>query len=122
MQIIKATLADFEAVQDFYGSLIDERRQAGHTITWVKGVYPSAEILHEALERGELYLGMVDEEMAASMILNCRTNEGYGDAPWRVDAREDEFMVIHAGCAPALWRPWPGCTHGGGRAGPRSRS
>lgn len=96
MQIAKAEPAAFEAVRDFYGSLIDERRQAGHTITWVKGVYPADGFLRESLERGELYTGLEQGEIAAAMVLNCRTNEGYGEAPWRVEAGENQALVIHA--------------------------
>ncbi|MBP3893357.1 MAG: GNAT family N-acetyltransferase [Atopobiaceae bacterium] len=96
MQVVKAGPSDFETVQGFYDSLIDERRRVGHNITWVKGVYPSPTLVRESLERGELYLGVEDDQIAAAMVLNCRGNDGYEDAPWHVEAGEGEAMVIHA--------------------------
>ena len=96
MVIIQAQPAAHEQARSFYHSLIDEMEMAGNAITWVKDVYPSQSFLQASAQRGELFLGMEQGQIAAAMILNHSANPGYEDAPWKVAAREDEVMVIHA--------------------------
>ena len=96
MYLEKATPDAFPQVRGFYHALIDDMAAAGKYITWVKDVYPSPEFLRASLDAGELYLGMEGDGIAAAMVLNSETNDGYADAPWKVDARPDEVMVIHA--------------------------
>ena len=96
MQLAKATPEEYDQVRSFYHSLIDEMQAAGNIITWVKDVYPSPEFLQASLQAGELYLGMEDGDIACAMVLNHEVNDGYADAPWKVDAAANEVLVIHA--------------------------
>ena len=96
MNLVQAKASDFEKAREFYHSLIDEMKQAGNIITWVKDVYPSPEFLRATAEKGELYFGMEGDEVAAAMVLNHDANEAYRQTQWPTPASEDEVMVIHA--------------------------
>lgn len=86
---------EFDAVRSFYHSLIDAMEQARYKPAWEKDVYPSNEALREAIDRGELFVGMVEEEISCAMVVNHAFNESYADARWPTAARPDEITVIH---------------------------
>lgn len=97
MLAIRAARADeFEAVRCFYHRLIDMMEGSEFHPRWEKGVYPSDAFMRSSIERGELYVGMLGEEIAAAMVINGEGAEGYAGAPWSVRAADGEFSVIHA--------------------------
>lgn len=97
MLAIRAARADeFEAVRCFYHRLIDMMEGSKFHPRWEKFVYPADDFLRGSIERGELYVGMLGEEIAAAMAINGEGAEGYGGAPWSVSAADGEFSVIHA--------------------------
>ena len=97
MLAIRAARADeFEKVRGFYHRLIDMMEGSEFHPRWEKGVYPADDFLRGSIERGELYVGMLGEEIAAAMAINGEGAEGYAGAPWGVRAADGEFSVIHA--------------------------
>lgn len=97
MLAIRAARADeFEAVRCFYHRLIDMMEGSEFHPRWEKYVYPSDDFLRSSIERGELYVGMLGEEIAAAMVINGEGADGYDGAPWRVRTADGEFSVIHA--------------------------
>ena len=44
-------------VKNFYDSLIEEMQEAEYKPGWKKDIYPTMEMLREALENRELYIG-----------------------------------------------------------------
>lgn len=96
-------MADYGGVKEFYDSLIDAMEDAPFKPGWKKDVYPTREMLLEAIESGELYIGEEDGKMASCMIADHRYNDAYREIPWSVDASDDELLVIHAlGVHPAF--------------------
>ena len=87
---------EFAAVQNFYHKLIDMMEGSEFHPRWEKYVYPSDDFLRSSIERGELYVGMLGEEIAAAMVINGEGAEGYAGAPWSVRTADGEFSVIHA--------------------------
>ena len=103
MLTIRAARADeFETVRCFYHRLIDMMEGSKFHPRWEKGVYPSDAFMRSSIERGELYVGMLGEEIAAAMVINGEGADGYDGAPWSVSAAHGEFSVIHTlGVMPA---------------------
>ena len=96
MLAIRAARADeFEAVRGFYHRLIDMMEGSEFHPRWEKGVYPSDAFMRSSIERSELYVGMLGEEIAAAMVINGEGADGYDGAPWSVSASRGEFSVIH---------------------------
>ena len=96
LDIRAARAGEFAAVRSFYHKLIDMMEGAEFHPRWEKCVYPSDDFLRSSIERGELYVGMLGEEIAAAMVINGEGADGYDGAPWRVRAADGEFSVIHA--------------------------
>ena len=96
LDIRSARPDEFAAVQNFYHKLIDMMEGAEFHPRWEKYVYPSDDFLRSSIERGELYVGMLGEEIAVAMVINGEGADGYDGAPWRVRAADGEFSVIHA--------------------------
>lgn len=97
MEIQRAEAGKFEEIRSFYHALIDGMRDAEYKPGWEKGVYPADDDLRSALEEGCLYTGRLeDNAIAAAMIVNSVSNDGYRQAEWPTPAADNETAVIHA--------------------------
>lgn len=96
LKIRQAETQEYSLVRAFYYELIDRMQNAQYKPGWQKGVYPADEYLRESLDKGDLYIGLLGEEISAAMIINHQCNEGYQKAKWEVEAAADEVMMIHA--------------------------
>lgn len=63
---------------------------------WEVDIYPSPEFLRDSIQKGNLYVGEMDNQLAAAMIINHEYNESYNDFEWPTDAQNEEITVIHA--------------------------
>ena len=99
----QAVQEDIPAVLELYDPVIDLFQVQTGTTAWKKGVYPIEADFQKAIGAGALYLGELEGRLAAGMIITQGTDKSYGDAPWRVDASDDETAVIHTlGVSPTL--------------------
>lgn len=91
-----ANTEEYNDIRSFYHRLIDMMQDAEYKTAWKKGVYPSDNYLMESLENRELWVCEYNNEYAAAMILNHKSNEGYKKINWFSDAENHEVTVIHA--------------------------
>lgn len=96
MIIVKANENQYDDVRCFYHFLIDGMQKSTYDIGWKKDIYPSPEFLQASIANGELYVGIENGEIIASMVLNHQCNDGYKKFHWQTEATEDEITVIHA--------------------------
>ncbi len=96
LQIRRANPEEYERVRDFYYLLIDAMEGAPFSPGWERDVYPSQDFLRSSLEKGELYVGELDGQIAASMVVNHAYNEGYREVRWAFNAADSELFVVHA--------------------------
>ena len=68
LEIRKATTEDYKCVRQFYHKMIDDMQSMTYRPGWQKEVYPSDAMLREALERGELYVGELEEKQPSHCI------------------------------------------------------
>ena len=68
LAIRAARSEEYPAVRAFYHELIDAMAKAAYHPGWKTDVYPAPEDLKKALERGQLYLGILEGEIAAAMV------------------------------------------------------
>ncbi|MBQ7839138.1 MAG: GNAT family N-acetyltransferase [Lachnospiraceae bacterium] len=87
---------EYNSVRNFYYELIDAMRDAQYRPGWEKDIYPAPEFLQNSIEKGELFLGEMDGQIAACMAVNHEYNAGYKTARWSVEAADSELLVIHA--------------------------
>ena len=95
LEIRKARVDEFDDVRDFYFSLCEEMSDSPFLPGWEAEVYPTSDELRHALDVQELYIGLLDDEIAAGMILNHECPEGYDTVNWAVAAQGKEIMVVH---------------------------
>ena len=95
MIIIRAKENEYEAIRQFYYSVIEAVKNAEYKPMWQKDIYPSPEQIQTALAEQTIYYGLEGDRIAAAMVVNGKYNPEYNDASWKVDAKEGEVMVIH---------------------------
>lgn len=95
LHIRQGVREDLPAVAELYDGVIDSFQVQTGTMAWKKGLYPTEADFQRAVQTGSLYLGELEGELAAGMIVTQGTDKSYGDAPWRVEAEDRETAVIH---------------------------
>lgn len=90
-----AEVGELRKVMALYESMIDAMEHMEYKPGWKKGIYPDESYVREAIEKGELYVGLLDGEFTAAMILNHSCADGYERADWRIEAEPDEITVVH---------------------------
>ena len=95
LQIRTASECDFDAVKEFYYSLIEQFDQMEYSPGWKNGIYPTEEFLYKSIKNKELYIGEINGQIISCMAVNHEYNEGYKNVVWSVDASDDELFVIH---------------------------
>lgn len=63
---------------------------------WEVDIYPSPEFLRDSIQKGNLYIGEMDGQIAAAMAVNHEYNDSYEDFDWPTVAKKEEITVIHA--------------------------
>ena len=61
-----------------------------------KGGFPSAEMVEKAIVEHNQFIGVEDGRIMATYILDGNCDEAYLTAPWKSDAAEGEYVVMHA--------------------------
>ena len=101
LNIRQAVQGDLQAVVELYDGIIELFQAQTGNNGWRKGVYPAEADFQRAIQAGTLYVGELEGTLAAGMIVTQGTDKSYGDAPWRVNAADEETAVIHTlGVAP----------------------
>lgn len=101
-EIRLATIHEYEQVRSFYHQLIDEMKDFPYDIGWKKDIYPTPEFLMESIQNNQLYIGLENNQIISSMVLNHQCNEGYSQCDWKVKTDNEKVTVIHAlGVLPA---------------------
>ncbi len=95
MDIVIAKPEDYPRVRLFYHSLIDAIQKSEYRPGWQKDIYPDPKELQNEIEAGCLFCGMLQGEIAATMVVNHKFNEEYEKAHWKIKALPEELLVIH---------------------------
>lgn len=95
IQIRKAVPEDLNRIVAFYNNLIDAVQDEPYSPKWQKDIYPEAVYLGGAISREELYIAILDGDVAGAMILNRDANEGFWKADWPVTAQKEEILMLH---------------------------
>lgn len=93
---VRAALPEeLDEILGFYYQLIDDLEGKSESPRWEKDVWPSREMLADAISEGTLFVGLLQDEIVGGVILNHECPDGYDTAPWRVAANESEAMTAH---------------------------
>ena len=89
----KAEKEDFDKVRSLYWMLIDQEQDDPSFPHWKKGIHPSDEMIRTSIDKGDLYVLVDGDEIAACVIANDEKIDGYADAPWQIDS--EEVIILH---------------------------
>lgn len=81
MQLTRAVQADYEAVCTLYQAVIAAMEASGLD-QWQWGVYPSAEIVADDINQGEMYVLREEGEIIAAVCVNQVQDEEYAQLDW----------------------------------------
>ena len=95
IQIRKALASDLDAVAAIYDRVHDAQDSGQLTTGWIRGVYPTRATAQAALDRGDLFVALLDGAAASAAILNQVQVDVYAGAPWRYDVPDSDVMVLH---------------------------
>ena len=95
LQIRVAMPNELEHIIDFYNTIIDSMQGKTNKAGWKKGIYPTESFLRDAIAKGELYVGELENKMVVCVVANHEGNEGYRQVRWLVEAKETEQLVLH---------------------------
>ncbi len=95
MIITQAKETDFPDVRSFYHTVIDRMQGSLYDIGWKKDIYPEPEFLLDSIKKGELYICLEADTIAAAMVLNHQYQEAYRSVRWQTDADESGILVLH---------------------------
>lgn len=84
-----------EEIVDIYNRTHDVEEAGLTTIGWIRDIYPTEQIVLDALERGDMYVCKRDGKIVASGIINRIQVDVYEGANWKYEAPDDEIMVLH---------------------------
>jgi len=96
LNIRTANEDEYQAVRALYHSMIRAMQKAEYTSGWEIDIYPAPEYLQEVISKKEMYVGEIDGELVAAMVVNHDFNESYNVFDWPTEAAADEITVIHA--------------------------
>jgi ribosomal protein S18 acetylase RimI-like enzyme len=90
----RATLADLDRIFQVFTDAIREMDRC-HIPQWDE-LYPDKEILKEDIMTKELYLGLLNQEIASAFVINEEYDEQYDHGEWKHP--NAVFRVIHRLC------------------------
>lgn len=91
----QATSEDLAAIEALYDHTFTTEESGLSNVGWKRGIYPTTQIIVEALNRSELFLEEADGVLVAAAVFNQQQSDYYDLASWQVDASKEEVMVMH---------------------------
>ena len=95
MIIRKASWADIDAVEKVYSEVHDAEEAGIFTTGWIRNIYPVRATAEAALQRDDLFVLTVDDDVVGTGIINNIQVDAYEGAPWEFDASDNEVCVLH---------------------------
>ncbi len=98
--IRKADIWDLDAVTDIFKKAVQVMNE-NNILQWDE-IYPDREVLTEDIRKGEMYLGVIKDEIASVFVVNDEFEEQYNDGKWNY--RESTFAILHRLCVNPLFQ------------------
>ena len=102
--IRKATMEDIDEIECLYNTLNDYLAEHENGPKWKKGVYPLREHAEEALGEGTLYVAVIDEKIAGTVVFSRDQGEVYRDINWQIEFDVPVFVICKLAVHPNYLR------------------
>ncbi|MCL2866454.1 MAG: GNAT family N-acetyltransferase [Clostridia bacterium] len=102
LTIKTAEINDYPVTERFYTDLIESMRDAEFKPDWVMGIYPTEQLLRQAIQEQTLYLAYQQGTLVGAMVMNDNCEPEYEKVNWLTDCTKNEVRYIHLlGVSPA---------------------
>jgi len=91
----QAKASDYDDVEKFYKELIASMLNSEFAPEWEMGVYPTEQLIKNAISEQTLYLAYLENDLTGAMILNHDCEPEYENVKWMTDAKNNEVIIIH---------------------------
>jgi len=88
-----ATEHDIDAIGHLYDDLNDYLAAHENYPRWKKGVYPIRSDAEKALAEGNLYVAIMDGEIAGTVVYSRKQGEAYRSIQWQVEYDEPVIVI-----------------------------
>ena len=98
MELIKATLKDFQRLTEFYRDVImytEDMRIYGR---WVYGEHPTDDMILGYIKSGSMYYCERDGIIVSAVGITLCQDEDYNDMLWSTSLKNNEVSVVHILC------------------------
>lgn len=94
MEYRKAIKSDYPEILIMYKAAINAMQNGG--IHQWDDIYPAEDILTKDIENDEMYIGIINSDIAAAYTLNRQQDEQYNNGSWHYKGQN--FLVLHRMC------------------------
>lgn len=94
MDIRLATNSEIKLVKQFYDDIIDGQAFDEYSPRWTKDVYPSINDITSHIENNEMYIGLINNEIASAGVITFNEDPIYVGGNWTI-TNENDVSVIH---------------------------
>ena len=96
MNIRIAGRPDYTEVMSFYDAMCRELGKRAFLHAGNQGGYPSADMVRAAIHERGLIIGEEQGMIITAIILNHDADPAYDNVKWRIEARPEQVMIMHA--------------------------
>jgi len=95
LTIRRAEITDYADVERFYCEIIESMRDAEFKPEWEMGVYPTEQLLKNAIQEQTLFITHLENHLVGVMILNHECEPEYEKVKWQADLQKEDVLFIH---------------------------
>lgn len=96
MVIVEAEERDLQEIMSFYNMMCAELGKQNFLPNGNKGGFPSLNMISDAIENRQLYIGKENGGIIAAYIMNNVADSAYEQVKWQVAAPQEQVSVLHA--------------------------
>lgn len=96
MIIREANTEDYDILIEFYTKMNEIINVRTNKYNPDNPIFPSPQMISDAIKNRQLFVGIEDGIIAIACIVNNKCDYDYHKIMWQIDAKDDEFWVLHA--------------------------
>ena len=96
MIIREADTEDYDILIEFYTKMNEIINVRTNKYNPNNPIFPSPQMVCDAIKNRQLFVGIEDGIIAIACIVNNKCDYDYRKIMWQIDAKDDEFWVLHA--------------------------
>lgn len=98
MNLIKATVNDFDRLTQFYRDAILNTEKMNIYAKWIYGKHPTDEMILQYIEEGAMYFCEKDGFIVSAVAVTPCQSDDYHNIDWKIHLSDDEAAVVHILC------------------------